>query len=415
VRELLDSAKILHAKGMYIASLDLLEKAKKQAYAINDSSLAYNALDYERKIEIQYITGSMSVKALDIKNESDDLITTIKNKNNLSNLSLLIYGLYLKYGYVKDKKDFEYVSDYFESRLPKLNVKDLKFYDKIYYYQAHVWYYHMIQDFLNYYKFSQKWIETFHSESNMIKIDTVLYIKGLHNALNALYMAAKKDKFIFAFNNFLQFGEQYKDDFDTNDQSIYQLVLNVHHLNKIFLTGEYDKGIKEITNLEICLKKNLYNWDTNRVLVFYYKLACVYFGADNFNKSLTYLNFIINSPTSELRQDVQCFARILSLIAHFELKNEVLISYQIKSVYRFLLNMEDLQGVQKEILSFLRRTPKMQKSELRIEFKNLRSKLLIYKNQAYEKRPFLYLDIIAWLDSKINGNRIQDEIKAKLK
>ena len=411
IRELLDAARILHSKGMYKAALDILEKARRQACAIKDYSLAYTALDFERRIENHYITGSMSEKAEVLKKQSDELVDTIKNGNDLSNLSLLLYGLYLKYGYVKDKRDYEYITDYFQTHLPKINVRDLKFYEKIYYFQSFVWYYHMIQDFANYYKFSQKWVDTFESDPEMIEKDCALYIKGLHNALNALYMAGKREKFISYYQIFKNFGEHNTDLFNTNDASVFQLVNYVHMLNRIFLTGEYDKGVKEITLLEKTVKNNDFNWDNNRLTIFYYKIACVHFGADDYSKALTYLNYIINSPTSDIRIDIQCFARILSLIAHFELGNDVLVSYQIKSVYRFLSNMEDLQGVQKEIFSFLRRTPRIFKSELKIEFKKLRSRLIPYRSQAYERRPFLYLDIIAWLDSKISGTRIQEVIK----
>lgn len=411
IRELLDASRILYSKGMYNAALDMLEKAKKMALNIKDYSLAYTALDFERRIENQYITGSMAEKSVGLKSQSDDLVNSIRNSNDLSNLSLLLYGMYLKYGYVKDKRDYEYISSYFEAQLPKINVKELKFFEKIYYYQSYVWYFHMTQDFVNYYKFSQKWVETFKAEPAMIDVDPAMYMKGLHNTLNALYMATKRTKFNLAFEEFQLFGEEKKSMFSTNDESVYQMTYNFHLLNSIFLSGHYDQGAKEIGKLEVLLKKNEYNWDINRVMVFYYKIACVYFGADNYSKSLTYLNYIINSPSMDLRQDIQCFARILSLIAHYELKNEVLISYQIKSVYRFLSNMEDLQGVQKEVLAFLRKTPRMQRTELKMEFKKLRNKLIPYKSQPYEKRPFLYLDIIAWLDAKINGSRIQDEIK----
>ncbi|MBK8701259.1 MAG: hypothetical protein IPN29_17645 [Saprospiraceae bacterium] len=415
VREMLDSARILHSKGMYSAALDMLEKAKKTANQLNDAPLAYAALDFERKIENQHITGSMADKALSIKEQSDTLVSAIRNSNDLANLSLLLYGLYLKYGYVKDDRDYEYISTYFNAHLPKISVRDLNFYEKLYYFQSLVWYYHMVQDFANYYKFSQKWVETFESEPVMIEKDTALYIKGLHNALNALYMAGKREKFAICFQKFEIIGDSHSPFFSTNDHSVYQLVHHIHLLNSIFLTGEYDKGVKQLQPLELALKKNVHNWDNNKIMVFYYKIACVYFGADEYGKSLTYLNLIINGPSSDLRLDIQCFARFLSLIAHYELGNEVLVSYQIKSVYRFLSNMEDLQGVQKEILAFLRKTPRIYPSEVKTAFRSLRSRLLQYKDHPYEKRPFLYLDIIAWLDSKINGSRIQTEIREKIK
>jgi hypothetical protein len=414
-REMLDSARILYSKGMYVASLDMLEKSKKLALQIQDHALAYTAIDFERKIENQYITGSMSQKAELLKTHGDEMVETLGVSNELSNLSLLLYGHYLKYGFVKDKKDYEYVTEYFTSRLPKVLVKDLKFFDKIYYFQSYVWYYNVVQDFANYYKFSQKWVDAFRAEPAMIKRDAALYIKGMHNALNALYMASKRDKFITYFDEYKSWGEKNIDHFTTNDLSVYYLIQCVHQLNKVFLTGRYDQGVSEIKEVEQILKVNKYNWDENRIIVFYYKIACVYFGADNYSKALTYLNYIINNPNNVMRLDIQCFARILSLIAHFELGNDVLVSYQIKSVYRYLSNLQDLQAVQKEMLSFLRKTPKIYKVDLKNEFKKLRAKLLQYKNDPYEKRPFLYLDIISWLDSKINGTRVQVEIQKKLK
>ena len=135
--------------------------------------------------------------------------------------------------------------------------------------------------------------------------------------------------------------------------------------------------------------------------------------ADDYDNALTCLNHIINAPNSKIRQDIQCFARILALIVHYELGNEVLMSYQIRSVFRFLSNMQDLQGVQREILSFLRKTPALVPSDIKKEFVALRNRLVPYSTHPYEKRPFLYLDIIAWLDAKINGTSIREEIQKK--
>jgi hypothetical protein len=57
----------------------------------------------------------------------------------------------------------------------------------------------------------------------------------------------------------------------------------------------------------------------------------------------------------------------------------------------------------------------MTKKDLKTEFIKLRAKLIKFQHDPYERRPFLYLDIISWLDSKIENKRIQDTIKNKLK
>jgi hypothetical protein len=69
--------------------------------------------------------------------------------------------------------------------------------------------------------------------------------------------------------------------------------------------------------------------------------------------------------------------------------------------------MEELQMVQKEIFSFLRKIPNMVNEQLKNEFISLRNKLTKYQEDTFERRAFLYLDVIAWLDSKILGIPIE--------
>ena len=354
-----------------------------------------------------------ATETLSESNSFPDGMQTLSStiSNTLSNLSLMLYGMYLKYGYVKDKDDFEQVKNYFYNHLPDIKVHKLGFYEKIYYYQSLVWFYHMTQDFVNYYKFSQKWVDCFHVEPHMKSEDPVLFFKGLHNALNALYMANKKEKFIQSYQEFIDLETER---FTENQASNFDVFKYIHLLNKIFLTGDYDRGVGEILEITKVLKAGNHTWDINREMVFNYKVACVYFGADDFDKATDYLLKIINSPIGGLREDIQSFARILTLISHYEMGNDFLVSYQIKSVYRFLHKMEDLQAVQREILSFLRKTPLMTKKDLKTEFIKLRNTLVKYQKDPYEKRPFLYLDIISWLDSKIQNKRIQEVIQQKM-
>ena len=50
---------------------------------------------------------------------------------------------------------------------------------------------------------------------------------------------------------------------------------------------------------------------------------------------LTSLQKIINGPV-DMRIDLQCYARLVHLMAHFELGNDAIIESLIKSVFRFM-------------------------------------------------------------------------------
>jgi len=155
VREQIDYAKILYEKGLYKSCLEILDKAKKQALAINFETLALSILYFEKRIESQHITGSMSAKADELSRQSDKLLDEIVLTNKLSNASLLLYGRYLKHGYVKSKNEFEELAAYVDEVLPEVEENELKFYQKLYWYQSKVWFYNMGQDFPNCYKYAK--------------------------------------------------------------------------------------------------------------------------------------------------------------------------------------------------------------------------------------------------------------------
>ena len=77
--------------------------------------------------------------------------------------------------------------------------------------------------------------------------------------------------------------------------------------------------------------------------------------------------------------------------------------------------MNDQQAVQKEIFNFLRKTGKIKPDELKQEFQILYDRLAVLNENLYERRPFLYLDILSWLKSKIENRPVQEVVQEKFK
>ncbi len=411
--EQLDYARVLYDKGLYKASLEILDKAKQLSLANKQFLIAQNIVEFEKLIESQHITGSMSAKADQLYEESAFLVNRNVKTVNLSSASLQLYGLYLRYGYVRNENDYEFVSQFFNEHIPKYEVADLDFFERLYLYQSYVWYSNMTHDFLNYYKYAQRWVNLFHEYPKMMTKDSSLYIKGLHNVLNALFLTGKYDKFLSNYNELDQFLNKNDHQLNKNEESLATMFLNIHKINLHYMEGSFSEGLNDISKLENLIATNVFNWDKHRIMVFYYKLASLYFGAGKNEEAIHYLNLIINNFLPSLREDIQSFARILNLIAHFELGNKILISYQIISVYRFLYKMNDLHGVQKEILEFLRRTPKISPKDINKEFLLLKERLITIQEDPFEKRPFFYLDIISWLESKVEGVSVESVIRRK--
>ncbi len=413
LREMIDYARVLYNKGLYRQSLDILDKAKQKAYAGLFYALALEIVEFEKHIEGQYITRSIEGRADELAAEALRLQETIDRINLFSNLSLQLYGLYLKMGYARNQNDHELVRRFFQEHLPDIDFQQLDFFGKAYYCQAHVWYYYITQEFAMCYRYAQKWLELFREEPELIRLYAPMYLKGIHNLLNALFNTLQYQKFIEVLEELGRFPEVYDITQVKNIEGLFYLFKYIHNIKKHFMEGTFSEGLNLIPGLVRIIEEDTYNWDDHRILVFYYRIACLYFGSGDNESAIDYLNLIINQKNPDYREDIQCFARILNLIAHFELGNSQLVEYQVKSVYRFLSKMEDLHAVQREIFRFLRKTPRMQEEELKSEFISLRNKLVEHEDDPFERRPFLYLDIISWLESKIEEKPVQEIIRRK--
>ncbi len=413
LRELVDYARVLYNKGLYNQSLELLDKAKQRAFQGSFNAMALELVEFEKFIEGQYITQSIEGRAEELTDQSMKLCSKLYDNNRFSNLALQMYALNLKVGYVRNEKEYYFVKEFFRSKLPDVKLDDLPFWGKIYYCQAYGWYYHMLQDFPMNYRYAQKWIDIFEEEPHMKTLNLPLYVKGLHNLLGSLYNAVQYDKFIKVLETYNQLPQEIDITQDNNVEGLYKTFSFLHNIQKHFMEGTFKEGLVLMPELDSFIESDEYNLDDHRILVFYYLMACMYFGSGDNDNTIHYLNLIINQKNPDYREDIQCFARILNLIAHYELGNMRLVEYQVKSVYRFLSKMEDLHAVQKEIFRFLRKTPRIQKSETRDEFVRLKSQLVKLESDPFERRPFLYLDIISWLESKIDNKPIDQVIREK--
>ncbi|MEC5142624.1 hypothetical protein [Chitinophaga sp. 212800010-3] len=413
LREQLDHARVLYNKGLYNQSLKILAKAKVAAMEQEEVMLTYEIVEFEKLIESRHITRSLENRAEVLSCESREIEQQLTNISRLSTLSLRMYGLYLKLGHARNERDAEMVKSFFESQLPPLQHVHMSFYEKVYMYQASSWYYYILQDFVMYYRYTQKWVDLFRMYPSLQQTDMDLYIKAQHNLLTAHFYTSNFEKFKAALLDLEDFIRENQENFHENTRTSAFVYLYTAKINSYFLEGTFTEGLAMVPELETEISRHTLKIDQHRVLVFYYKIACLYFGSGDNSKAITYLNKIINLKIGNLRADIQCFARILHLIAHYELENYSLVEYLIKSVYHFISKHKDLGLVMEEIMKFLRRYIYANPKALRSAFIDLKDRLEQISQDPYERRSFLYLDIISWLESKIEGIPVQEVIHRK--
>lgn len=412
LHEQLDFARILYNKGLYHQSLRVLEKIKEIASANNQVNFQIEVLILEKKIETLHITRSMQDRADQLSIDVNKANEHLKKQSKLSNLALQLYSWYIKNGLARNRDDENEVENFFRAHLTEeIKVQD-GFYEKLYYHQSYCWYTFIRQDYLMYYRHTQKWVNLFLDEPIMIQIETGNYIKGLHNLLNAHFTLRNYSGFNKTLSLFEEFSNSDVVKLNDNNKIQVFVYLYIAKINQHFLEGTFKEGLTIVD--EITTKLEGYNLflDQHRTLIFYYKIASLYFGAGDYDNAIDYLNKIINWKVN-LRNDLQCYARLLHLIAHYELGNFQLLEYLIKTVYRFMAKMQNLSLVEEEMFKFLRKSFYLSAKRLKPEFEKLLNKIKQFETSKFETRAFAYLDIISWLESKVNEKQTYEIIREK--
>jgi len=415
IREFLDFSTILYNRCLYDLSLKSLEKAKTLAIDNDRTSMLHQILEIEKVLVTRFIKTNIEDQVSEIIGQSEMVNERLSNINTFSNLTIKLYSFYLKIGFIRDHKDFELVNSFLYSTLPVFKEDQLSNKERMHLYNSLTGYYFFIQDYVRGYEYAKKWAEIFEQDKRLMTSNLEMYIKALNNLLVAQAKLAKYDQFIETTGKFDELYKMPENMLTLNIQLLLFKYSSTHKINRYFMLGHFIDGVKVIPEIAEQLEQFEDKLDTHYILIFYYKFACMYFGNADFQKAVFWCNKILNTKEVDLRSDIYSFARILTLISHYELGNIDLVDYYIRSTYRYLIKKDYLRNFHKIMLKFLRKLGGISQSELTEAFKSLKDQLVPLTDNPYEKISFIYFDIISWLESKIKDRPVQDVIREKAK
>ncbi len=413
IRESIDHIQLLFDRSLYKQSIQLVEKVKKQVQNGENLELHLEVLKWEKNLLPFSIGKNNKSRVQQIVKESNLINERISRTNLLTNLNVELRSIYLKTGYIRNREDFEYIQAIFEQRLPAWREDYLSFRERLLWYEVHHGYNSYIQDLDKTLFYARRWVSLFETTpSSSFQLE--MYLKGLNHLLNAQSRLGLESEFTKTHKKLRSLATHRLIAINENLQIRLFKYSYAHQFNRYFMLGDFSTGGALLERIESRLEQFIGMIDKHSELVLFYKIACLHFGNEDHRGALKWLNRIINSADMDLREDVHAFARIINLIAHYELGNRDVLEYAVRSTYRFLRKKDDLQSFQKHILEFIRNLSwQVTDDELIHRFVDLREKLIPLSNSRFDSRAFAYFDIISWLDSKIENRSVQEVIKEK--
>ncbi len=408
ISEKIDHARILYSKGLYLDSLKILEKTLPIAIKFESPLLQLEIMEFEKFIEARHITRSRRIenKVEALIDRSELMGKQLSTSVELSNFSLKIHGYYIQNGFVKSQEDIDRVNLYFQNSLSTINLRHLLIGDRIFLVQARMWHRYILQDVKGTYRYARQWVALFDRNLALKLKDPDPYLRGLHYLLLACFYAEDHSRYRSHYRTLAGFVKKYKQEFSVTSQMLAFIYHNNARINRHLLTGDYRKALSYKNGIMAGIQHFYNQIDLHRILIFYYKIAWLHFGRNQFDEALEMLNLIIHQKTSYLRQDLKCYALLLHLICHLRLGHFGLGQYLLRSTKRAFQSTRHESSIILATFTFLQEWMH-HPNQLISSAKTFKQKVDLIESDSIDRRSLTYFNFHLWAQSLIEQTSIE--------
>lgn len=282
------------------------------------------------------------------------------------------------------------------------------------FYELHFRYHVYRSNYQEALKYAQHMVTAFEEEPENIKLNPKGYLMALDALLHcypSLYDVKGFEETVATFRKAREHS------FIKSLQKAYPGLyygLEASMLSTYIAWKQYEKALEIVP----ILKKNFakYHHSMSIFMLNRYLIALTYFYNGRFEEALDEIQVLMGNKEFENESDLACFIRIVHLIIHFELGNELLIAYNIRNTYRFLLRNKRLYQVEEVVLRFLRRTPDfITKADLNDSLEKAYKELSELTKDVYENQAFDCFNFLDWIESKLQNVSILEVVRSPKK
>lgn len=365
INAILEDARLLYNRGIHDLAFKKLDKA---------SLLAEEYLDYTKIGEIIDLKRHFidHLKGHDWRKEIDALLVE-KEYLLASDLECIAYArsyyklLFLarKYNQLRNKGQQQELKDI----TPSLQLSPPKYtkhiYSQLFYLNIRCIYHYLRKEFERSTKYMKQAIELWDEYPKVIEKDIEEYILALNKHMNLGIVNTDTSVFEYSFSKLKAIPQN-----STRTQTIVFVNEALWRINYCQVRKQYDELLEFIPKVEQALDNLQNRINPSRYLALVRGVALVYFIVEDYDKTLKYLNIILDFKQTCLSRDIAFIAQMMVLFTHYNMGNLIFLDNALKNYRR-----------------------KLQKKDLLYEFENLQIKALLSLCSAKDKTGTIkYLD-----------------------
>jgi hypothetical protein len=414
----IDTIEILYYKGLYKQCLKVITKLKKQIYKFEKYHLLFEVFIWERALlsQVEDFKNYFNLRN-EIRDEEREVLRMMDSIQKYCYANFFTY-----YSYLKDDTTFKQIreSDFNEQvtiLTAPVNENNLSFHERHYKYSGESYYYHFKKDFENAVTSSRKTLQLMDEHPIQIELAPFNYLSANMTYMLMLYRMRRYDEILTLckkVKDLLQHLKQAKSSrflqaaiFNCGLSYELAVYISVADIKKArHILPEIEQGIENYKSL---MNEQIFS-------VWCFNVSLMYFLSAEYKPSLKWLNQIINETFDRLRTDFILSIVILRLILHYELQNESIYPYLLRSSYRRISKLHFNPVIIAPFLAGIKILfDATDKKKIEKSLKQIRQDLGALSGNSDFRGLMNYFDVNQWLDSKIKNipfaEIVQEEYK----
>ncbi len=395
----ISASQILIEKGLFVAAMSELKKAKKLAIRYEVFEMQIMIYNIEKQLlSNRQLKNYKHLSIHQMYNIETEILKQLTNTKEYWYLSQQISQFQLKFQKIQNEEQSQHIETIIQS--PQLQSISLatNFKSKIYYFQANATYQFLLGNIEKAYSINTQFLDLLESNSDFLKLYTERYLSTFNNMLIDSLIIGKYDILQEGINRLILIPnrKEFKNIKNIESRVFRQRYLLL--LNWSLRQNEFEKVLDWIPDIKNGLDKFGNKIEKQHRITFYYLIAYLLFQNKKFEDALHWNNLIINTPNENVVKEIFNFSRILNLLIHYELDNHSLLEYLLSSTPKFLKSRRTIYKTEKLLFRFLNKLLKtIDKSEKRVLITNFKDDLDRLYQDPKERMVFNYLDLRLWL------------------
>jgi hypothetical protein len=402
----IDTIEILYYKGLYKQCFKIISKAKKQIYKYEKFHLLFEVFIWERALlsQMEDVKNYFELRN-QIRREEEAVLKRMESIHNYCYANFYTY-----YSYIKDDTTFKHIKEHDFKRNAEMltaavDEDALSFHERHHRYSGQSYYYHFIKDFESAASSAKKTLRLMDDHPIQIELSPFNYLAANMTYMLMLYQLKRYAEILDLCKKVKKLQEDLKQARSSRflraaifncglsyELAVYVSVADVKKAKLIL--PEVESGIE---NYKPLMNEQIYS-----VWCFNVSLMC--FLSEEYRSALKWLNNIINETFDRLRTDFTLSITIYRLILHYELQNESIYPYLLRSSYRRISKMPFNPLITSPLLSGIKSLfDATDKKKIAKSLKQIRQDLTALSANNDFKGLMNYFDVTQWLDSKIKG------------